>query len=100
MEAITKEEIKKKLASRIDPVAIECMNNMLEKTPMIGGIIKVSVSAYTDKLEKLTGMSRSTLFADQPRWMDIEESFRKVGWEVEFIKPAYFDSVEQHWEFS
>lgn len=33
-------------------------------------------------------------------WMDAEESYRLVGWEVEYDRPAYYESYEPTYTFN
>lgn len=33
-------------------------------------------------------------------WFDVESSYRRVGWRVEYDKPGYNESYEGFWKFS
>lgn len=41
--------------------------------------------------------SRQTVFKNH--WLDIEEHYRKVGWKVEYDKPAYDENYDAFFRF-
>lgn len=43
-------------------------------------------------------ISRQTLF--DKHWLDIEPTYRRAGWEVEYDKPAYYEDYEANFIFS
>ena len=43
-------------------------------------------------------ITRHTLF--DKHWLDIEPTYRRAGWEVEYDKPAYYEDYEANFIFS
>lgn len=43
------------------------------------------------------GMSRSEIISNG--WLNIEEAYRKAGWQVEYDKPAYNETYRAHFIF-
>lgn len=42
-------------------------------------------------------IARHTIFENH--WLDIEEHYRKAGWEVIYDKPGYCEDYEAYWKF-
>lgn len=42
-------------------------------------------------------LERSRIFAEN--WLDIEDSYRKAGWKVEYDKPGYNETYDANWTF-
>lgn len=48
-------------------------------------------------LAKLPDVTREQIYEN--RWLDIEDSYRAVGWHVEYDKPGYCESYEATFTF-
>jgi hypothetical protein len=52
--------------------------------------------------EACAGMDNPAAFREQifaNKWLDIEETYRKVGWKVTYDKPAYCETYEAYFIF-
>ena len=62
---------------------------------LINEITKVYEREHPDQDE--LKYLRSMLF--DKHYLDIEETYKKVGWKVEYDKPAYFENYEPNFTF-
>lgn len=78
---------------------IEAFNELIKKnwrtwTATVGQheVIQLAV-------DKSGGRLSPTMIYDN-KWLDVEELFRKSGWEVDYDKPAYNETYEPTFKFS
>lgn len=55
-------------------------------------------NVVADKIAKALNISRSDVF--RRHLLDVEESYRAAGWDVEYDKPAYCESYEASFRFT
>ncbi|HEU5114533.1 MAG TPA: hypothetical protein VFT82_02075 [Candidatus Paceibacterota bacterium] len=85
-----------KKAEDIPPEVIEAFNEMIAKE-WDGGSARV---VQKDVIKKIVekGISRDEIFKNN--WLDVEEIYRKNGWDVEYDKPGYCENYDAFFVFS
>lgn len=94
---ITMDGIKKKQAERVfPPYVIEAFNHMIAEGIGVGGrSVRISQSAVVEEIIKCAmanhgiDLQRHTIFDDS--LLDVEETYRAQGWDVEYDKGAYYE---------
>jgi hypothetical protein len=91
-----KEVVKEKLLSIPDEV-IEAFNELIAKNwdGYRAGMKQDDIVALIK--QKMSLKKDDTIF--ERHWLDVEDIYRKVGWIVEYDKPAYNESYDATFEF-
>lgn len=58
----------------------------------------VSQNEAIERISVLLGISRCKVFDN--KWMDIEDVFRKAGWKVTYVRPAYYERGSAYYIFN
>lgn len=69
------------------PDEVFAVFNALIAENLHSGCAKVLQKDVVARLEEM-GMNRGELY--KRRWLDVEDSYRAVGWRVEYDKPVYW----------
>lgn len=92
----------KKIKQTFPDEVIQAFNNLLEAKGNSRSITIYQDTAIDEILRvyKLAGKSitRNQIFDNH--WLDVEDTYRKAGWKVEFDKPAYCESYKAYFVFS
>lgn len=98
VQPIKPSQVIKKKKDGIPDYVIESFNELIAKhfdgsssTIKQDEILSVILS------KMLEGSSRQDVFDNH--WLDVEDIFRKAGWEVNYDKPAYNESYPATFEF-
>lgn len=95
---ISPEEARQQQAKKIPPVVFDAFNALLVARAS-SDIITIKQNELIAKvLVKDPSIARVDLFTKH--WLDIEEAYRKAGWNVVYDKPAYSESYEANWQFT
>lgn len=95
-EPITPNEVLRKRNGRIPPVVFEVFNEFIINT-----LVGSSATVYQDEVVQVLtyrGLNRAEIFAKH--WLDVEDEFRKAGWNVTYEKPSYNESGRAYYIFS
>lgn len=93
MPPIKPSEVKKE----IPEVVFECFNRLINEKFGAGGEAIVDQNAVIALLEKM-GINSDQVF--EKGWLDVEDAYRAVGWEVKYDKPAFNESGEAYFTFT
>lgn len=97
IKPITPDEIKHEIPDFI----IEAVNTLLKKKwDGKKAIIEQNdiLAIVSNNDEDSDKPSRQTIFENN--WLDFEDLYRKVGWKVEYDKPAYNESYDAYFKFT
>lgn len=94
VEPITPEQAKN--SKHIPEGVIEVFNALISQN--LRG--KSSSVKQSDVLQKLIekGFNREEIF--KKNWLDVEQHYRRVGWNVVYDKPAYYECYDAFFTFS
>jgi len=100
MKPILPEEVQAKFNEKqIDPAMIDCANELLVKN-WDGQAATINqkelVALYMKRVDRRY-KSRQKLYDNNG--VDIEDSFRRSGWSVEYDKPAYCETYDAYFTF-
>jgi hypothetical protein len=95
---ITKEQVLQNIKQRSFPdFVIQAFNQLIEAEK-----IKHSDSVYQKDvlalIVKLGNVTHSTIFENN--WLDIEDYYKSVGWNVVYHKPSFNESGEPYFVFT
>lgn len=76
-------------------IVFETFNKLIAKN--FSGSLATVYQGAVIKLLTEQGLSRSDIFANH--WLDVEDSYRKAGWVVEYDKPGYNENYEAYFVF-
>lgn len=85
MKAITPQEAAKSKASTIPDAVFKAFNQLI-----VANLDRGSATFRQDDVMKVLvsqGFKRDEVFENS--WLDVESTYRKVGWKVEYDKPGY-----------
>lgn len=80
----------------IPDVIIECVNEFLKAR---GGSHEITIT-QDELIERIcarTEYERHQIFSNN--WLDIEETYRRAGWHVEYDKPGYNETYKAYFTF-
>ncbi len=80
----------------IPEVVFECFNKLINKN-FVGNSASVNQFEIINLLVE-SGLDRAEIL--KKHWLDVEEHYRKAGWEVEYNKPDYNDSGDPYFVFT
>ena len=92
---ISPNEITKIREGLIPNVVFETFNKLIAKN-FSGSQATVYQEAVMTLLVE-HGLSRSDIFDNH--WLDVEDSYRKTGWAVEYDKPGYNENYKAYFIF-
>lgn len=75
---------------------IFAFNELISKN-FDGTTSKVNQSDVLDKIQYLMNCERKTIFENN--WINIDNMYKKAGWNVTYNKPSYDENFEAHWIF-
>lgn len=91
----TPEDARKANAERIPDRVVQAVNDLLAKQ---GG--KNNITIYQeDVVNYLLGFYKREEIFEQ-NLLDFEDVYREQGWNVEYVKPAYFENFKAYWRFT
>ena len=91
MKIFTPEDAKQKKLTSIPDFVYQAFNNLLVRN-YDAYRITISQNEVIQEILRLCNseLTRETIFKN--RWLDVEEEYRKNGWEVEYDKPGLGES--------
>jgi hypothetical protein len=99
MQAASPSEIKKLQAKceHIPPFVFQAVNKLLALN-LSGDLSSFNQKELVAKIIELNPEVQSgELF--EKKWLDFEPFYRANGWNVEYIKGAYYETFTPYWEF-
>jgi len=82
----------------IPPQVIEAFEELIVEN-LRGGTATIKQDDVVNRIhEKMTGVKTQEMF--DKGWLDVEDLFRKAGWEVEYDKPGFNESYPATFTFS
>lgn len=101
---ITPKEVQKRRTESIPEVVFEAFNEMItqEWDGHSANFTLQAVGRLALSKLKASGENRGLTFQGMcdKGWMDVESSYRKAGWSVDFDKPGYNETYEANFTFS
>jgi hypothetical protein len=73
-----------------------CFNTLIRKH-LIDGKANFTLSEAADLIAQHMGCSRVEVYDN--KWCDVEDTYRAVGWDVTFDKPAYNENYAANFTF-
>lgn len=89
-------EVSGRLNNSIPATVIDAFNELIVKN--FTGSCAIIFQKDAIALIKKKGINEGELFEN--RWLDVEDVFRKSGWEVLYDKPGYNESYEPTFQFT
>lgn len=83
-------------AKSFPPEVIETFNELIAKN-YSGGSARILQKDVVSALVK-KGFKSAEIFDNH--WLDVEDIFRKSGWEVSYDRPGYCESYDASFEFT
>lgn len=80
----------------LPPEVIQCWNDMIA-LKAVGGRAVVLIGEISEAIAAKMGVS--TRQVAKNNWLDVEDLYRSVGWEVRFDRPASDESYEANFTF-
>lgn len=96
VKPITPEEVDEQRINCIPDEVITIFNEMIVEN-WRGSYAHVDQDAVVTRIAARMNVERQYVF--DRGWIDIEPIFRRVGWKVEYDKPAYYESYGAYFEF-
>lgn len=99
VKPITPSQVIKKKKDGIPDFVIEAFNTLIAKN--FNG--HSSTLRQEDVLQVILAASPEGTTSDKvfdEHWLDVEDIFRKAGWDVEYDKPAYNETYEPTFKFT
>jgi hypothetical protein len=98
IQPITPQEVVAKKLEQIPDVVIQVFNNLIAKN-FNGSEAKIKQNDVIDAIRtEDETISKSMIFDNH--WLDVEDIYRKLGWTVEYDKPAYNEDYAPHFIFT
>lgn len=98
---ITPQEAVQQFYSNVPPGVIKCWNDCISENISMRGKDVYSKVTLHDLSKKITAKMNCThQEAHEKGWFDLEDIFRKQGWNVRVDKPSYYESYETYFEFT
>ena len=97
MKPVTPEELSEAPERSFPDEVIEAFNQLIRENYRNGGArftFKQAASRIADRMR----VPLSYVYVE--KMLDVEEAFRKAGWQVVMDKPGYNESYEGYWVFS
>lgn len=93
IQAITKEQVAEKIADRAFPdFVIQAFNEFITEAH-INKSFSFLQKNVVERIVELGNIQRNVVFENH--WLDVEEHYRKAGWDVQYFKPAYNEDPEK-----
>lgn len=87
--ALTKEQVEKDIDNRIFPdFVIQAFNECIRESKLKNSD-DVKREDVIVRIMELGSVQRSEIFEN--KWLDVENYYRKAGWEVEYYSPPYYE---------
>lgn len=99
MQAVTKEDVTLARGERVFPeFVIQAFNDEIIAVSN-GRVATVDQNKVMDRILALKPeLTRNQVFEN--KWLDVEEFYRRAGWKVEYVKPAYYETFTAYFVFS
>lgn len=99
MKPITPKEVEENWYSRPIPDEVyQAVNELIEEKWQGNGYVKIDQDEIIARiLQKLPSTLRSEVF--EKHWLDFERVYEEAGWNVEYDKPAYYESYNAFFKF-
>jgi len=98
MQPMTKNDVGDKIKNREFPAfVIQAFNECIEEAK-INHSSDVMQNDVIERIMKLSDSTRNQIFENH--WLDIEDTFRKAGWQVSYYKPNYNESEPAYFTFT
>jgi hypothetical protein len=94
---ITPDEVAKKKSESIPAEVIEAFNELIAQNFNGHSACVLQKEAAALAADKL-GVSTDVLYKNH--WLDVEDTFRAAGWDVDYDKPGYNESYEANFKFT
>jgi len=103
--ALGPREIQVNKNNNIPDEMIQAANELLAENLDVHSDATFTSKALTRRYRELVAGSEATeeMIAGikiEMRWLDIEDRYRRKGWDVEYDKPAYNETYDGYYEFS
>ena len=96
VKPITPREVGEEQARVFPDQVVEAFNELIAQSFTEGYATILQKDAVKLMVEK--GLNKKDIF--DKGWLNIEDMYRKVGWDVEYDKPGYDESYEPAFKFS
>ena len=96
-EPITPKQALAQVDTTIPDGVFEAFNELIVKH-LRNGVATFKQKDVAKLIAKKTGESQRDIFDNG--WLDVEESYRKMGWKVSYDKPGLHETYEPTFEFS
>jgi hypothetical protein len=94
---ISPSDVGKAKTSRFPPAVLEAFNEAIAKH-WDGRAATFTQREVADAIAaKLPDVTREQIYEN--RWLDVEDSYRASGWQVEYDKPGYCETYEARFTF-
>ncbi len=94
---ITPSEVGRAKTQRIPAQVFDAFNDCISKS-WDGRSASFTQNVVVEAiLERMPDMTRSQLY--EQRWLDVEDSYRAAGWEVEYDRPGYCETYAATFTF-
>lgn len=107
VKPISPKEARIKKQAAIPDFVIEAFNKLIVENMSVSGTATIQQDAVMDLImahSKLETPLAPEAFTRQDvysrRWLDVEDLYRKQGWNVKYDKPGYNESYNAFFEFS
>jgi hypothetical protein len=99
MQAVTKEDVTLTRGERVFPeFVIQAFNDEIIAVSN-GRVATVDQNKVMERILTLKPeLTRNEVFEN--KWLDVEEFYRKAGWNVVYVKPAYYETFAAYFVFS
>jgi DNA-binding response OmpR family regulator len=99
VKPITPEEIEEATATRIPDVVYEVVNEQIAKN-WRGNSATIRQDAIVTALIRRPGTAITKQQIFDGHWLDFEDAYREVGWEVVYDGPGYSESYPATFKFT
>ena len=82
---------------------IQVVNGLLVERGRSTKYITITQDEVIDRLKQLfeeKGLPFSRRDSFDRHWLDFEEAYRAIGWDIYYDKPGYNESYDPYWRFS
>jgi hypothetical protein len=97
MPAITVEEAIKSKQDIIPEAVFDVINRLIVQKMDSNYSSRVTHDEIVNEVSRALNLSRQEIF--ERHYLDVEDSYRAVGWSVEYDKPAYNESYGAYFIF-
>ncbi len=100
IKPITIDEVEKQFVEAIPDIIIKVVNNLIVKhwEPLNHKAVVKQNEILDEVIVLDETLTHSKIFDNH--WLDIEPIYRKIGWNVVYNKPPYYEDWEAYFVFS